>query len=83
MTQLPLSLTAPATVLVRWAQCSPTWPARADIPVVRGTLADGVRRETRPRGPVVRLGELAVGEHAWLDLGDHWSLVARDDRRDA
>lgn len=82
VTQLPLSLAAPATVLVRWAVASPTWPARADIPVVRGTLSDGVRRDTRPRGQVVRLGELSDGEHAWLDLGTHWSLVARDDRRD-
>lgn len=39
MTQLSLSLAAPATVLVRWAVASPTWPARADIPVVRARTA--------------------------------------------
>lgn len=83
MTQLPLSLAAPATVLVRWAQCSPTWPARADTPCVRGALADGVLRAERPAGRVVRLGDLSVGELAWIYERGAWRLVARDDRRDA
>lgn len=80
MTQLSLDLAAPRTVRIRWAVASPTWPAPADTPCVRGALSDGVRRETRPAGRVVRLGDLAVGEHAWIDLDTHWSLVARDDR---
>lgn len=81
--QIALSLSPPPTVLVRWAQCSPTWPMRADTPCVRGSIADGVRREMQPAGRVVRLEDLSVGEHAWIYERDAWRLVARDDRRDA
>lgn len=50
MTQLSLSLAAPATVLVRWAVASPTWPVRGGVmrwmPYRAATVATG-RNGTR------------------------------------
>lgn len=78
MTQLALSLTAPA-VACSWVQSTADLALPASTPCVHAwrydVLRDGPVRDTAPAGRTVTLGALPRGAVAWVERDGRWRAV--------